>query len=629
MEKGSRVPPLSQRAPKVTEGSTALAESSPEGGQAGRDAVPEQRNAESASPEAPAALPQRVRGASDGPQPPERVARPVLPASFLERVRAAAQAEAQAEAQRGEQPASSSGTFATKPASSASELASSQKPAAEAPAPRTDGLPQRVRGAGDRPRPPSRVARPVLPESILQRVQAAARAEAEADKDEQQSAVAPSPGRAAGDSDGHQQPAQVAPLAARTKPARPGDATTEPIPVITAAVGTATADPTAGEVAVPPGTAGAPAKSSVAQAPPKPKALKVRPRTRALKDRALKAPPKAKPLKAKALKAPPEPKAARSTRPPAAHGGQGAGAGTGKTLKGQARAGRNYRIIGLLAVTMIVGALALGFALFDHTGGSSSGRSAASGTAAGQTGAGNVRPADPATISRDAAAWVSAQVGSGTVISCDPVMCQALESRGLPADQVLVLKSGMTSPLGSAVVVATPVLRKQIGNRLSSYAPGLLASFGSADQQIQVRAIAPNGAAQYISQVNADLAARKMSGAELAQSSRIVASATARKQLAAGEVDARLMTVITGLAASHPIDILAFGESGPDTAMAPFRSAELAETNMQKMVTTIVGQRPPFRAAHMVSLRLPNGRSVLRIDFAAPSPFGLLGSSTG
>ena len=503
----------------------------------------------------------------------------------------------------------------------------------EAPAPRTDGLPQRVRGAGDRPRPPARVARPALSESILQRVQAAARAEAEADKDEQQSAVAPSPGRAAGDSEGNQQPAEIAPLAARTEPARPGDATTEPIPVITAAVGTATMDPTAGEVAVPPGTAGAPAKSSLAGAPPKPRALKVRPKARALKARALKAralkaPPKAKALKAKALKAPSEPKAARS-RPPAAHGGQGAGAGTGKSLKGQARAGRNYRIIGLVAVTVIVGALALGFVLSDHTGGSSSGRSAASGTAACRTGAGNVRPADPATISRDAAAWVTAQVGSGTVISCDPVMCQALESRGLPADQVLVLKSGMTSPLGSAVVVATPVLRKQIGNRLSSYAPGLLASFGSGDQQIQVRAIAPNGAAQYISQVNADLAARKMSGAELAQSSRIVASATARKQLAAGEVDARLMTVITGLAASHPIDIVAFGESGPDTAMAPFRSAELAETNMQKMVTTVVGQQPPFRAAHMVSLRLPNGRSVLRIDFAAPSPFGLLGSSTG
>ena len=38
-------------------------------------------------------LPRRVRGMSDGPRPPAQVARPALPASFLERVRAAAEAE--------------------------------------------------------------------------------------------------------------------------------------------------------------------------------------------------------------------------------------------------------------------------------------------------------------------------------------------------------------------------------------------------------------------------------------------------------------------------------------------------------------------------------------------------------
>ena len=47
------------------------------------------------------------------------------------------------------------------------------------------------------------------------------------------------------------------------------------------------------------------------------------------------------------------------------------------------------------------------------------------------------------------------------------------------------------------------------------------------------------------------------------------------------------------------------------------------------MLATISGQRPPFRAAHMASVRLGTGRPVLRIDFAAPSPFGLLGSGTG
>ena len=225
-------------------------------------------------------------------------------------------------------------------------------------------------------------------------------------------------------------------------------------------------------------------------------------------------------------------------------------------------------------------------------------------------------------------AWVRTQLAAGTHISCDPAMCQALMSRGVAAGDLYAPKPGMTNPLDSAVIVATPLLQSQIGSKLTSiYAPGLLARFGSGKQQIQVRTIAPHGVPQYTSLVNSDLAARRMSGAELAGSTGIVSSATARKELAAGEVDSRLMTVITGLAVGHPVDIVAFGESGPDTAMAPFRSAELAENNMQAMRRAVSSQPPPFRVAHMASVRLSSGRLVLRIEFTAPSPFGLLGGT--
>jgi hypothetical protein len=209
-------------------------------------------------------------------------------------------------------------------------------------------------------------------------------------------------------------------------------------------------------------------------------------------------------------------------------------------------------------------------------------------------------------------------------------MCRALVSRGIPAGHLHVLKPGMTNPLDSAVIVATPILQSQIGSQLTFiYAPGLLARFGSRKQQIQVRAIAPHGVPQYMSMVRSDLAARRMSGAELAKSTGIVSSAAARKELAAGEVDSRLMTVIAGLAVGHPVDIVAFGQSGPDTAVAPFRSAELAETNMREMERTVSSQPPPFRVAHMSSVRLSSGRLVLRIDFTAPSLFGLLGGGAG
>ena len=44
---------------------------------------------------------------------------------------------------------------------------------------------------------------------------------------------------------------------------------------------------------------------------------------------------------------------------------------------------------------------------------------------------------------------------------------------------------------------------------------------------------------------------------------------------------------------------------------------------------TVSSQQPPFRVAHMASVRLSSGRLVLRIDFTAPSLFGLLGGGAG
>ena len=98
MGKG-RVPPLSRRASKAAEGPTALAESLPENEQAGGDDPAEQRGGQPVPFEAPASLPRRVRGTGDRPRPPARVARPVLPESFLERVRAAAEAARREEEQ--------------------------------------------------------------------------------------------------------------------------------------------------------------------------------------------------------------------------------------------------------------------------------------------------------------------------------------------------------------------------------------------------------------------------------------------------------------------------------------------------------------------------------------------------
>ncbi len=55
----------------------------------------------------------------------------------------------------------------------------------------------------------------------------------------------------------------------------------------------------------------------------------------------------------------------------------------------------------------------------------------------------------------EAAEWVAAQAGRPAVVSCDPVMCQALKARGLPASDLAALGPGAADLLGSAVIVAT------------------------------------------------------------------------------------------------------------------------------------------------------------------------------
>ena len=545
MGKGRKVPSRSRRAPEV-EGQTALAEPSPEREQT--EAPPEERSDQQpASFQGPVSLPQRVRGEGERLRPPARVARPVLPESFLERVRAAAEAarrddwEASSDSPAAVGPATTGSAFIAPPreppaAESPSpgpqargaEVPVHEAPAAEAPVPEaaspvvSTSLPRRVRGMSDGPQPPARVARPALSQALLERVRAAVQADADAEAEDRPQEAAPIPlaGRGSAETGGPQPHATVAPPAASPGTSSPGDANTEPIPVISV-----TAEPAAQ------------AQNAV---PDQPEAVAV-PLERELEG---------VPAEAKAAEAKAEPEAAETetagqgkSRPaPSTHRATPrvprTGAGLGRPAQRQARASRSYRVAGVLVATAAAGALVLGFVVFHH-GGNSAPRGSNAGPGSARTPA--APTAGPAVIKSDAVAWVRTQLAPGTRISCDPAMCRALVSRGIPAGDLYMLKPGMTNPLDSAVIVATPVLQSQIGSKLTSiYAPGLLARLGSGKQQIQVRAIAPHGVPQYMSKAKSDLAARRMSGAELAGSTGIVSSATARRELAAGEVDSRL-----------------------------------------------------------------------------------------
>lgn len=237
--------------------------------------------------------------------------------------------------------------------------------------------------------------------------------------------------------------------------------------------------------------------------------------------------------------------------------------------------------------------------------------------------------------SNHAATWVAAQVSRSVTVSCDPVMCRALRARGIHARRLLELRPVTADPGGSAVIVATAAVRRELGARLGLYAPAIIASFGSGTARVEIRVIAPAWAAAYRSALAADLARRRASGRQLLHSKRITATVTARRQLLSGQVDTRLLIVIAALAALRPVSVEAAGDSGPGaTAGIPLRSVVLAEAGrgsgrdrpgyLRPLLNFLNQQQPPYRPALAGIVRLPDGQPELQIEFAAPSPLGLL-----
>jgi hypothetical protein len=239
-------------------------------------------------------------------------------------------------------------------------------------------------------------------------------------------------------------------------------------------------------------------------------------------------------------------------------------------------------------------------------------------------------PLTRANMVRDqAAAWVASEVSAGAIVSCDPVMCAVLVRHGFPAANLLVLGPGAPDPLGSGVVLATSAVRAMFGSRLATvYAPQTVASFGSGQARIDVRAVAPDGAAAYRTTLAADVRARRAAGLQLLADPRISGPAAVRADLAAGRVDARLLITLAAMAEAEPVQIQALGGAGPGASPGtPLRTAEIAAApaaTAQAMLAFVRAQRPPYLAVRSGLYRGPGGQQVLSIEFTAPSPLGLL-----
>jgi hypothetical protein len=264
-------------------------------------------------------------------------------------------------------------------------------------------------------------------------------------------------------------------------------------------------------------------------------------------------------------------------------------------------------------------------------------------TTAGNGPAGRAQSAGPAAIAgaaaarTAAAAWVARQVDPAAIIACDPQMCAVLQGNGIPAGRLLLLGAGNASPLGSDVIVSTAAVREEFGSRLTSvYAPLTLATFGSGSAQVTVRVVAADGSAAYQRSLQADASARRSAGAQLLRNPDVRVSPVARRELAAGQVDARLLSVIAALAAPYHLDITGFGAptAGANPAV-PLRSADIsvapagsgrAAATLNAAKRFLLAQQSPFRPADVTTVRMAGGQAALHIEFTAPSPLGLLGA---
>jgi hypothetical protein len=281
-------------------------------------------------------------------------------------------------------------------------------------------------------------------------------------------------------------------------------------------------------------------------------------------------------------------------------------------------AARRWRLAALVLALMLVAATVLRF-----TGVLADAASPADG--AGTNGKSALAPA--AVARSQAAAWIASQVSASAIIACYPGMCAALQAHGVTAGRLMPLRTAAASPLGAGLMVTSPPAPGQL---VDEYAPALIASFGSGDARIDVRATESGGAAAFQAALRADLAARRSAGSQLLRNSHIQFTARDAAQLRAGEVDSRLLATLAALASQHSFRVTAFGDTSPG-AQVLFREVTITSgaADLTAALALVRVQIPPYLPAQAGLIRSASGQTALSIEFAAPCLLGLLTAVIG
>ena len=228
-----------------------------------------------------------------------------------------------------------------------------------------------------------------------------------------------------------------------------------------------------------------------------------------------------------------------------------------------------------------------------------------------------------------AAAWITAQVGAGTIIGCDPATCAAILQTGFAMTGEVVLQPGVSLPAPGSLIVATGTVRGQYRATLADSAPELIAVFGTGAQSVQLRVAVAGGAQAYSQAASAALTARRGAGRALLAAG-VHATGATRTAILSGRLDPRLTTVLRQLGARYPVYLDRVGDAGPSPAVSvPYRMAQVVVvktrvrhrrvSELPGLERLLTGEPAADRAA-LSTLQLPGGKRVLQIVFAAPSP---------
>jgi hypothetical protein len=244
----------------------------------------------------------------------------------------------------------------------------------------------------------------------------------------------------------------------------------------------------------------------------------------------------------------------------------------------------------------------------------------------------------PATVTANlAATWVARQVSHNDYVACDKAMCDALTARGFPGRKLKLIRPNSPYPLLAQIMVETPLVAHQFGSNFATkWAPAILTRVGSGAAAIFIRIVSAKGAASYNSALSKDVQQRKASAQHLLGNAHVKAAAAAKNDLAQGRVDARLIVVLTALAAVHPIEILGFGDTFAGASRGiPLRVADLAPNDAASrmkwrdyvgFLRKVLAAQPTTYRPQSVKL-IPGGvgKLVFQIEFSAPSPLGIAG----